>query len=74
MRDGEETTTGHSNESPLSGDSQGILVRYGHRLYRAKRLSSGNWLILDPANKDRRTITNGEFLANYERVPEQHDR
>lgn len=51
----------------------GVLVRYGHRLYRATRLSSGNWLVVNSDGTDRRTITNAEFQGNYEKVPDEHD-
>jgi hypothetical protein len=41
----------------------------GRRLFKAERLSSGNWLLIESNGISRRTITNDEFLSKYERVP-----
>lgn len=40
----------------------------GRRLFKAERLSSGNWLLVEFNGASRRTINHDEFLKGYERI------
>lgn len=41
----------------------------GRRIFKANRLSSGNWLLVEKGGANRRTINNEAFCNHYERVP-----
>lgn len=41
----------------------------GRRIYRAKRLATGNWLVVDKSSGTRQTINNEDFCNGYERMP-----
>lgn len=41
----------------------------GRRIFSAKRLSSGNWLLVEKSGASRRTINHEDFSKGYERVP-----
>jgi len=41
----------------------------GRRLFKARRLSSGNWLLVETNGMSRRTITHADFTRGYERTP-----
>jgi hypothetical protein len=44
----------------------------GRRIYTARRLRSGNWLLIETDGSTRRTINNEEFARGYERIA-RHD-
>lgn len=45
----------------------------GRRIYRAQRLDSGQWLLVDTDSASCRTVTNDELGKNYEWI-RRHDR
>ena len=45
--------------------------RYGNRVFRAKRLTSGNWMVSNDEGTEKRAITHDEFQNNYERLPNE---
>jgi hypothetical protein len=49
-----------------------IRVRSGHRLMRAKRLSTGNWRLEGDDGYYYGTVNNGDFQAHYEKVPAEY--
>lgn len=42
----------------------------GRRVYKAQRLSSGNWLLIETNGASRLTVNNQRFSGGYERVPD----
>ena len=46
--------------------------RSGNRVVKAKRLSSGNWMISGLDGTDRRAITHDTFQKLYERLPNDY--
>lgn len=45
--------------------------RFGYRIYRCKRLTTGNWNVTNDEGTESRTVTHEEFLKHYERLPEE---
>jgi hypothetical protein len=59
------------DDETIKGPVYRVLETGGRRIFNAQRLSSGNWLLIEPSGASRRTINNEEFSKGYERIP--HD-
>lgn len=46
-----------------------VRVRYGNRIYRAKRFDTGSWWIEDESGFHFMTLNHNDFLAQFEKVP-----
>ena len=57
-------------------ESEDILTwdkfRFGNRVVRAKRMTSGNWQVTNDQHTEVRAVTHEEFIHHYERVPDSH--
>jgi len=53
-----------------AGPIEWIRVRYGNRIYRAKRFQTGTWWIEDDAGVHFMTLNHNDFLAQFEKVPD----
>jgi len=42
----------------------------GRRLFKAERLRSGNWLLVETSGASRRTVNHDDFCVAYEKVPD----
>lgn len=47
-----------------------IRVRYGRRLYRARRFETGSWWVEDEKGFHFMTVNSADFQAQFEKVPE----
>lgn len=62
----------NDNESSDESKVKPLRVRYGNRIYRATRLSSGNWSVEDQNGFHFRTVNHNDFQAQFERVPDDY--
>jgi len=56
------------DDETTNADVEVREVGGGRRLFKAQRLSSGNWLLIESHNASRRTVNHEEFTGSYERV------
>lgn len=57
----------------MPGDEQEIKwirVRYGRRIFRARRFETGSWWIEDENGFHVTTVNNNDFQSQYEEVPD----
>lgn len=60
------------NESNDESKVEPLRVRYGNRIYRATRLSSGNWSVADQNGFHFKTVNHNDFQAQFEKVPDDN--
>ncbi len=46
-------------------------VRYGNRIYRARRFDTGSWWIEDENGFHFMTLNNQDFQAQFDKVPDK---
>ncbi len=63
----------HDEDATTRGTEFEVTEVGGRRVFKARRLGTGNWLLVEGNGLSRRTINNEDFNKGYERVP-QDDR